>query len=44
MGTLKMRDMKLRDMNKYVACVGDVVNIDVIFRKIADSCRLKCVG
>ena len=30
--------------NKYDACVGDVVNIDVIFCKFADSCRLKCVG
>ena len=32
--------------NKYDACVGvgDVVDIDVIFCKFADSCRLKCVG
>ena len=30
--------------NKYDACVGDVVNIDVTFCKFADSCRLKCVG
>jgi len=30
--------------NKGDACVGDVVNIDVIFCKFADSCRLKCVG
>ena len=29
---------------KYDACVGDVVNIDVIFCKFADSCRFKCVG
>ena len=30
--------------SKYDACVGDVVDIDVIFCKFADSCRLKCVG
>ena len=31
--------------NKYDACLGDVVDIDVIFCKFADSClRLKCVG
>jgi len=30
--------------NKYDACEGDVVNIDVIFCKFADSCRFKCVG
>jgi len=30
--------------NKYDACVGDDVDIDVIFGKFADSCRLKCVA
>jgi len=30
--------------NQYDACVGDVVNTDVIFCKFADSCRLNCVG
>jgi len=29
--------------NKYDACVGDVVDTDVIFCKFADLCRLKCV-
>jgi len=31
-------------LNKYDACVGDVVDVNVIFCKFADSCRLKCVG
>jgi len=30
--------------NKYDACVGDVIDTDVIFCKFADLCRLKCVG
>ena len=29
--------------NKYDACVGDVVDTDVIFCKFADLYRLKCV-
>jgi len=30
-------------VNKYDACVGDVVDTDVIFCKFGDLCRLKCV-
>jgi len=30
--------------NKYDACLGDVIDTDVILCKFADLCRLKCVG
>jgi len=33
-----------KNVVKYDACVSDVIDIDVIYCKFADSCRLKGVG